>query len=202
MDPISDCAIAEPPVPPPDNHFLGRARAFNVIDEIQAFKYRKRRLLGFVLAAAFTAVTTYISAVSVQREPVEQYLPVLLVFVPVTLVVIAAAVFAYRDIVISLDGIRRPYLGLRGRLVRWDNVVRITCGLLSSDETTVDSYFLQTREGIPIFGVSIFSVIDDAERLISAVNIEVGRRKLPVTAWRANEKVALEHLPKPRVGKF
>lgn len=171
------------------------------MDDIQTFKYRKLRPLGFVLAAAFTGVSTYISAVSVQRYPIEQYLPVLLVFISATLVVIAAAVFAYRDIVVSLDGIRRPYLGLRGRLVLWDDVVCITCGVLSSDETTVNSYFLQARKGIPVFGVSILSVVDDAERLIATVNAQLGPRAVPITAWRAYGRVALDYLPMPGVGK-
>jgi len=161
------------------------------------FKYKKMRPLGFILASAFTAMTTCICVASIQRYEADQYVPVLVVFVPITSFVIAAAVLAYRNVVLSADGIRQPLLGLRGRLVLWDDIMCVRCGVLADGEETVTSYRIQTKRWSPVFGVTIMSLMDNAERLIVAIDVEMGRRQVPITAWRSNERITLTHLPKP-----
>jgi hypothetical protein len=163
---------------------------------IETFKYKKMRPVGFILASVVVAICAWISILSIQRYPVGQYLPVLLFFVPVAICVSALSVFLYRDVVVSNCGIRRPFLGSRGRLVAWHEMTCLRCVGVASDGKTANGYLILTKLGFPVVGILVISLIDRGERLSEVIGAEFLKRELPVVAWRSGVWMPLDHLPR------
>lgn len=161
---------------------------------IETFKYKKMRPLGFYLASAVVVITAWISVLSIQNYPVERYVPLLLI--PLSICVCILSVFLYRDVVVSDYGIRRPFLGFRGRLIAWDDMTCLRCVGVANDGETANGYLILTKFRFPVVGILIMSLIDRGERLSEVIGAEFLKRKLPVVAWRSEVWMPLDHLPR------
>ncbi|MDR6644502.1 hypothetical protein J2X57_003745 [Luteibacter sp. 1214] len=104
-----------------------------------------------------------------------------------------------RDVVISTEGIGRSFLGLRGRFLPWDAISSVDCCPLPSSDGKVKYYHLrcggQRRRG----GVTLWSAIDDVERLVSLIEVEIKQRKIPILKRNALDTgmVEMERMPSP-----
>lgn len=104
-----------------------------------------------------------------------------------------------RDVVISTEGIGRSFLGLRGRFVTWDAISSVDCSPLASSDGRAKYYYLRCGKPRRRRGVTVWSVIDDVERLVSLIEVEIKQRKIPILKRNALDTgmVEMERMPLP-----
>lgn len=166
------------------------------MDNVQKFSYGKMQATALVLSIAFAAIMTYAAVRAAQQYRPGDWIYFLVPF-PFSIVASVSAILTYRDVVISSVGIGRSFYGRGGRLIPWEKIVGVTCGQLSKDGKAVDSYYLRTRPG-PFSGVIVLPTLNDVDRLTAAINAEVVRRAIPISARPRLPRTApitLDHLP-------
>lgn len=163
------------------------------------FRYGNLLRIVTVLVMLFAGMMGYIfsRAIATYRPGDAVYF---IVGIPFIVVFATFPLLAYRDIVISKDGMRRSFFGIRSALVRWETIVSVRCGEMSASDGSVKSYHLQTKVGSPFGGVSVMSMIDDVDILVEAIEHEVITRKIPISGWDVNTLVQLDRLPAPAKG--
>ena len=120
--------------------------------------------------------------------------------IPFVAVFATLPVLAYRDVELSDAGVGRAFPGTRTRIISWEKIVAVRCGVISPVDHSVGSYHLQTRAGSPFGGVRIMSMIDDVDQLVARIDSEVKQRGIPVSAWDVNKLITLNQLPRPKKG--
>ncbi|MEX1828329.1 hypothetical protein [Luteibacter sp. CQ10] len=163
------------------------------------FKYGNLlRIIGFLsIVIVAMALYAFMRAIETFREGDEIYF---VIGVPLIGAFVAFPLLAYRDVVLSEEGIGRALFGFRMGFTRWDNIVSVRCGVISNKDRTVTSYHLRTKAASPFGGVSVMSMIEDVDALTEAISNEVRNRRIPVFAWEGSVLVELDYLPPPTKG--
>jgi hypothetical protein len=166
----------------------------------EIFRYGSLRWIAPCLSLLMTGMVTWILGRAGLLAPSADMI-YFFVIVPVMAVAVLAAPVAYRDVVISEAGIGRAFFGLSFGLVPWDKVKSVRCGVLKGKDRAVTGYHLRTRIGSPFGGVRVLSLIDDVDRLVSAIEVQVLKCGVPVTAWDVDTLITVDRLPPPVKGE-
>ncbi|MDQ7997128.1 MAG: hypothetical protein AAGC76_14915 [Luteibacter sp.] len=167
--------------------------------DIATFKYGKLSWLGLVLSAAVVTMAAY-AFISASRAFSSGDLIYFVVGIPCVAAFAMSGLLAYRDVVVSSEGIGRSLFGIRTRFILWHQVTEVRCGVLSAGDRTVGSYHLRVGNRALLGGVRVMTMIDDIDALVARIDAEVMRRAIPVTAWDLNTLITVNRLPPPKKG--
>jgi len=163
------------------------------------FRYGRLSWLALALSLTVTGMAIYAFTRAAQA-PRDGDLIYFAVGIPFVAVLVISPLLAYRDVIVSDEGVGRAFFGFQTRFVHWEKVEAVRCGVVSKGDSSVGSYHLQTRIESPFGGVRITSMIDDVGSLVDAISKEVTRREIPVSAWEVNKLIILDRLPPPKKG--
>src|ERR1700754_509535 len=113
--------------------------------DMVTFKYGKLLWLASVLSAAVFAMAAY-AFVRAAMVFTSGDLIYFVVGIPCIVAFVASGMLAYRDVVVSSEGIGRSFFGIRTGFVSWDQISSVRCGVLSPGDRSVSSYHLRVRE--------------------------------------------------------
>lgn len=167
--------------------------------DIVTFKYGRLLWLASVLSAAVLAMAAY-AFVTAAMIFTSGDLIYFLLGIPCILAFVTSGMLAYRDVVVSSEGIGRSLFGIRTSFVSWGQISSVRCGVLTAGDRSVSSYHLRVGERALFGGVRVMTTIDDVDALVAIINAEVLSRGIPVTAWDVNTLITVDRLPPPTKG--
>jgi hypothetical protein len=163
------------------------------------FKYGRLSWLGLVLSASVVTMAAYALISAAQAFTSGEWI-YFLVGISCIAAFAMSGVLAYRDVVVSSEGVGRSLFGIRTSFIFWDEVTEVRCGVLSAGDRTVGNYHLRVGNRALLGGVRVMTMIDDVDALVSRIDLEVTSRDIPVTAWDVNTLITLDRLPPPKKG--
>lgn len=98
------------------------------------------------------------------------------------------------DVVVTDEGIRKPFYGFRGVFVSWD-AIKSARFVLRKEGGWM--YILFTSSHPSLGTLRFTSAIGNAGHLVERVNDELLRRNVPIRTWKGSTLVAAERLPAP-----
>lgn len=165
----------------------------------QVFQYGKLKWLVLGLSVVVVSMLSIGFSTALSSPRASDITPYVYL-IPVMAVFVVFGLSIYRDVEVTELGVRRIFFGLKCRAVPWTQIVSVRCGPMSPKDGAVSSYHLRTRAGSLFGGVAFMCVIDDVDRLVDLVAVEVANRGIPVSAWDVNTLVQVDKLPPPRKG--
>jgi len=161
------------------------------------FRYGNKQSLGLILSIVFAMAVAYVLRMAIVRYRPGDGIYVGSV-IAVALFMILFTSLLFRDVVVSDAGIARSFFGIRGRTLRWENIVAVRCGVLDSPTGEVPACSFQASRRLwPFSFIMILPTIDGARELLSLLDDEVTKRGIPIKGWRGNRLVAIDRIPLP-----
>lgn len=146
---------------------IRRSHSFSGTDFMKYVEVFKFGVMRWLLPLASMGMIVIFVAGIVYSTPQERLDHWFLVgvFTPLGVLFHACLPMICRDVVISAEGIGRSFLGLRGRFVTRDAISSVECSLLASSDGKAKYYHIRCRNQRRRVGVTVWSAIDDIERL-------------------------------------
>ena len=157
----------------------------------ETYTYGSNKVVQLALLAICVAIATFL-LVNGKYRPGDWIYPTIMV--PVALFAAYLSLVIWLDVVVTDEGVRKPFYGLRGRFVSWD-AIESARFVPQRDGGWMYIFFTASH---PVLGSLRFtSTIGNADRLVERVNEELLRRNVPIRTWKGGTLVAAERLPEP-----
>ncbi len=121
------------------------------MSKYKTFRYGRLSWLALALSLAVAGLAVYAFTRAAQA-PRHGDLIYFAVGIPFVAVFVISPLLAYRDVIVSDEGVGRAFFGFQTRFVPWEKVEAVRCGVISNGDSSVGSYHLQTRIGSPLGG--------------------------------------------------
>jgi hypothetical protein len=149
------------------------------MNDVEVFKFAVYRWLIPIVSLGMIVFTVFAIADSSAKDLSEHWF-IFQVLLPLFAFSNMLTFLPLRDVVISKKGIGRSFLGIRGRFVPWETITSVDCSPLSWPSGKAKFYFLKCGDQRRFGGVTVWSAIDDIERLVALMEIEITQRKIPI----------------------
>jgi len=157
----------------------------------ETYTYGSNRVIQLVLLAACVAIAAFL-LVNGKYRPGDWIYPTIMA--PLALFTVYLSLVIWLDVVVTDEGLRKPFYGFRGVFVSWD-AIESARFVPQRDGGWMYVFFTASH---PFLGALRFtSTIGDADRLVERVNEELLRRHVPIRTWEGSTLVAAERLPAP-----
>lgn len=155
----------------------------------QTYTYGSNRVIQLVLLAVCVAIAAFL-LVNGNYRPGDWIYPTIMA--PPALFTAYLSLVIWLDVVVTDEGLRKPFYGFRGVFVSWD-AIESARFLPQKDGGWM--YILFTASHSFLGALRFTSTIGDADRLVERVNEELLRRNVPIRTWAGSTLVAAERLP-------
>ena len=161
------------------------------MSEKEVYTYGPNKFIQLALLGVCTAIAIFLLTHGVYR-PGDWIYPVIMS--PIALLAVYLSLVIWLDVVVTDKGMRKPFYGLPGRFVSWDE---IESARFVSGRDGGWMYVFFTASHSFLGALRFTSRIRHADHLVERVNEELLRRHVPIRTWKGNTLVAAERLPAP-----
>lgn len=118
--------------------------------------------------------------------------PTIITFATVLIMGCAISLFIFLDVVVSEEGISKPFYCMPGRRLKWTEIDRVTYHMSQRG-----SYNYRIRPaGRPLLRSIYFtSSINDISQLTEVLNAELLKRNIPILEGLGDARIRVERLP-------
>jgi hypothetical protein len=157
----------------------------------ESYTYGNNQVIQLILLAICIVIATFL-LVNAKFEPGDWIY--LLLMSPIALFAAYLSLVIWLDVVVTDEGICKPFYGFRGVFVSWD---AIKSARFVRRKEGGWMYILFTSSHPSLGTLRFTSAIGNAGHLVERVNEELLRRNVPIRTWKGSTLVAAERLPPP-----
>lgn len=106
----------------------------------------------------------------------------------------ALSLSIFLDVVVSDDGVSKPFYGLRGRHLSWSAIERASCYV--RDDGGI-AYSIKPAKRPLLRSIYFTSSIENIAQLVDVLNDELIRRNIPIYEGPGDSRVRVERLRHP-----
>lgn len=157
----------------------------------ETYTYGPNKVVQLALLSICGAIAAFL-LVNGKYRPGDWIYPVIMA--PFAILTVYLSLAIWLDVVVTDEGLRKPFYGLRGRFVSWD-AIKSARFIPGRDDGWTYVFFTDSHSFLG--ALRFTSAIRDADRLVERVNEELLRRHVPIRTWKGSTLVAADRLPAP-----
>jgi hypothetical protein len=157
----------------------------------RTFTYGSKKYVQLALCIVFIGMVAVMFTTGRLREG---DWPMVVIVSAAVLLMCGSSMFIFLDVVISDEGVSRPFYGLRGRRMSWADIDCVAC---HADDAGDVTYSLRPAKRPLLRSIYIMSSIEEITQLVDVLNEQLLARQIPIFQGPGDARVRVDRLPYP-----